>query len=599
MYSSCVMIIGTRKAARILALARSSFWPYKYQIAVLVVLSFLGGVLEVVGVNAIIPIFSVIQGGETSDVLSRATKGLFSYAGLPFTVKYLMSFMALMFISKAIFFFISKQINIKIAADYEENTRSELFQAMVKSSWPRLSKQKVGYLDQILTTDVSIGSALLVHVGGAALITTNLIVYTLLALNVSFAIAVSALVLGASVLFIFKPLFYKNRMASEEMTQKYKDLAHDTNEVISGMKVIKSSNRENQVLNRARQYFSLMRALYTRVWFLRNITEASSQPLAAFFILGILAVFYKTSTLSFASFGVIIYAINRIFSNVQASQKEIHILSSAAPHVQSILVYKEQALRNEEGGGGAAPFKFDSLLEFKNVSFSYDGGARALSDISLSINHASLTGIIGPSGSGKSTLVDLLLRLQNPQKGSILIDGEDASQINLRDWRDNIAYVSQEVFLINDTINANIRFYNEELNEKDIVEASKIANIYDFIKSLPEGFETVVGERGLRLSGGERQRIVLARALLRRPQILILDEATSALDNESEALIQKAIEGLKGRTTIIVIAHRLSTVANSDKLIVLEEGRIRETGTPQELLKDQQSYFFRTYNLRK
>ena len=552
-----------------------------------------------VGINAIIPIFSVIEGGEATDILSRVTFKFFTYTGLSFTVKHLMIFMALMFILKALLLFASKQIGVRMAADYEKNSRSDLFKAMTESFWPYLAKQKAGYLDQILTTDVSRGSALLVHLGGSALIVTNLVVYSLLALNISFVIAFLAFVTGGVFLFALRPLFYKNVVASKEAAQKHKDLAHYTNEIISGMKAIKSAGLENHILKRSLEYFSSMKALYLRVGFLKNISAVILQPISAFFVLGIFAFFYKTNTLHFASFAVIIYAINRVFSNIQAAESEMHILSSSAPHVMSILAYKEEAVFNKEIDKGTEPFKFNKSLEFKNVSFSYDGSLKTLSDISFSISCASLTGIIGPSGSGKTTLVDLLLRLYEPQKGSILIDGEDVAGISLRYWRNNIVYVPQDAFLMNDTIKENIKFYNEGLNDADIIKASQLANIYYFIESLPKKFDTIIGERGIRLSGGERQRIVLARALAKRPQILILDEATSSLDSESESLIQEAVEKLKRHMTIIVIAHRLSTVVNSDKLIVLEMGRILETGTPEEMLQDKESYFFKAYNLKK
>jgi ABC-type multidrug transport system fused ATPase/permease subunit len=165
--------------------------------------------------------------------------------------------------------------------------------------------------------------------------------------------------------------------------------------------------------------------------------------------------------------------------------------------------------------------------------------------------------------------------------------------------REKISYVSQDAFLINNTIENNIGFFDEEVSKDDIVKASKEAHIYDFIKTLPEGFKTVVGERGVRLSAGQRQRISIARALAKKPEILLLDEATSALDNESEVEIQKVIEQLKGDMTIFVIAHRLSTVMDSDKLYVLDNGKITEKGTPKELLENKESYFYKMYNIRK
>ena len=595
------MYFGINKIKRAVWLAKSAFGQYKYQILILGALNLFGGVFEVVGINAIIPIFSIIGGGGAADAVSRTIEKVFLYFGIGYTVKHLVIFIILMFVTKAAALFVSKYIAIKISANYEENTRADLFRAMTESSWPRLAKQKTGYLDQILITDVRNGSALLVHIGNSILIMTSLLVYGLLALNVSFIIAALAFVLGGATFVVFKPFFYKNRMAYAEMAQKYKDIAHYTNQIVSGMKVVKASLAEEAVLKRSLQYFSRMKELYVRVNLFRSFTNVSLQPIAVLFILGIFAFFYKTQTLNFASLAVLVYSINRVFSGIDAIQSEIHIMISSIPHVMSILAYKEDALLHKEIAAGTDPFKLDKFLEFRGVHFSYlaSSAEQTLSDINFSITRGSMVGIIGSSGSGKSTLVDLILRLQNPDGGVILADGKDVSAVSLREWRQNIAYVPQEPFLMNDTIYENIRFFNSFLTADDIENAAKIANIYDFIRSLPKGFATVVGERGIRLSGGERQRVVLARALARSPQILILDEATSALDNESELLIQKAIERLKGQVTIVIIAHRLSTVENSDKLIALEGGRILETGAPAELLKDKDSYFFKTYNLRR
>ncbi len=209
-----------------------------------------------------------------------------------------------------------------------------------------------------------------------------------------------------------------------------------------------------------------------------------------------------------------------------------------------------------------------------------------------------MLGIVGSSGSGKTTLVDILMGLLKPAKGDVLLDGRSINNFDKKSWRKKFSYVSQDVFLLNDTVANNIRFYDNSISQKEIMEAAKIAQIYDFVKTLPDGFDTMAGERGLKISGGQRQRIALARALAGKPDILILDEATSSLDPDSESLIQKAIENLKGRITVLAIAHRYSTVINSDKLIILDNGKMIEEGAPAELLKDKDSHFYKMYDIK-
>ena len=244
-------------------------------------------------------------------------------------------------------------------------------------------------------------------------------------------------------------------------------------------------------------------------------------------------------------------------------------------------------------------FLFKKSFEFRDVSFGYSADQPVLQNISFEVRKGEMVGIIGPSGVGKTTLVDLILRLFSPQAGTILLDGKDIAAIKLDSWRKNIGYVAQDIFLMNDSVGNNIKFYDESMTDKQIAEAARQADLYEFIQSLPEKFETIVGERGLRLSAGQRQRIVIARILARKPELLILDEATSALDNESEAQIQAVIKKLKGRVTVFAIAHRLSTVMDSDKLMVLEGGRLVEQGEPQKLMADKNSYFFRSYEISK
>ena len=202
-----------------------------------------------------------------------------------------------------------------------------------------------------------------------------------------------------------------------------------------------------------------------------------------------------------------------------------------------------------------------------------------------------MTAVVGPSGAGKSTLIDMIMGLLQPERGHILIDNIPLSQSNLLSWRKSISYVPQDPFLFNGSIRENLLMIFPEATDEQIWEALEFAAAADFVRKLPQGLDTLVGDRGIRLSGGERQRIVLARAILRKPSILVLDEATSALDTENERKIQEAIEQLKGKMTIIVIAHRLSTISNADQVIVLDKGRIIQSGEFHQLAKEKKGMF--------
>jgi len=236
------------------------------------------------------------------------------------------------------------------------------------------------------------------------------------------------------------------------------------------------------------------------------------------------------------------------------------------------------------------PDRIQGHLEFQKVSFSYNDKEVVLNNIDLDIPASHVVALVGPTGVGKSTLVSLIPRFYDVSTGSIRLDGNDIRDFKLEALRKNVSIVLQDVFLFHGSVRDNILFGNPHASEADIIEAAKIANAYEFIMELPEGFSTLIGERGVKLSGGQRQRISIARAVLKNTPILILDEATSSVDTETELLIQQALERLMAGRTSIVIAHRLSTIRNADKIVVLQGDAIVEQGTHQELINNNGLY---------
>jgi len=229
---------------------------------------------------------------------------------------------------------------------------------------------------------------------------------------------------------------------------------------------------------------------------------------------------------------------------------------------------------------------FENEIAFNNVNFSYDGTDKTiLKNITLTIKKGSILALVGPSGAGKSTVADLIPRFYDVTGGSIKIDDLDIRKVSLKSLRSLMGIVTQETLLFNDSIKANIAYGQKDMDMDQVISATKAANALEFIETMPMGFETIIGEKGVKLSGGQRQRLAIARAILKNPPILILDEATSALDTESERLVQEALETLMTDRTVIVIAHRLSTIQNANKIIVLDQGEICEEGTHSELIQ--------------
>ncbi len=583
-------------------LFRRAFYRYKRAILVLTGLGFLSGILGGVGISAIVPLFSFVsdRGDEVSDPITKIFKGFFSILGIEFSLSIVIITLVLVFVFKAVFLYIANLINARVALDYEAGTRRELFKHTLMANWPYLIDRKIGYLSQTVVEDVNTSAGLLTSISMVILSLTSLVAYTIVAFGISFYITLITILIGMGMFLFLKPLFYRIRKLSKKVVLISKEASHFINQHLIGSKTVKSLAVEEKIINSGTSYFKELAELKMNLAKYNNVLGTFLEPLTLAVIIPVFLLSYKNPSFNIASFAAVLYLIQKMFSFVQNIQIRTSLINQGIPNLISVVDCQAEAKKYREQFSGGADFNFKSVLKFENVGFNYNNAEeRALNNLNLIIKRGESVGLIGRSGSGKTTIVDLMMRLFNPVEGKITADGINISEINLYKWRKSIGYVSQDTFLLNDTIANNIRFYDDDISDEDILKAAKLANIYEFITQQPKAFNTFVGERGLKLSVGQRQRIVLARIISRNPKILILDEATSALDNESEVSIQRALESLRGKVTMLIIAHRLSTLMNSDKLMVLDGGKIIEEGSPQRLLGDKDSHFYKIYNIRE
>ncbi|MCR5887642.1 ATP-binding cassette domain-containing protein [Hymenobacter sp. J193] len=513
-----------------------------------------------------------------------------------------LSFVCLLLIASVflsnLFRYLSLRLLAKVRARVIRNLRATLYQRVMQLQLSYFTSSQKGDLMSRFTNDVqevetSVVNSLTAVIREPLYIISFFAVLFFMSLKLTLFTLILLPISGGLIAGISKRL----RNQAKQSQSTLGTMLSVIDETLSGVRVIKAFNAEPYITTKFHdqneQYARTQRTIDNTRDLASPFSEfAGVSVVAALLYFGGTLVLGGDSDLTAANF--ITYIV--LFSQVLVPAKA---LSSAFSNIQRGLVAGERVLSvidtepsiQDKPGALSLP-PFTSAIEFRNVAFSY-GDKNVLEDINLTIGKGKTVALVGPSGGGKSTLADLVPRFYDPSAGQILLDGQDLRDATLHSVRDQMGIVTQESILFNDTIFNNIRFNQTEATEEEVVRAAQIANAHGFIMATPEGYQTMIGDRGARLSGGQRQRLSIARAVLRNPPILILDEATSALDTESEKLVQEALTRLMQSRTSLVIAHRLSTVQHADEIVVLQHGRIVERGTHEELLRNENGLYKR------
>jgi ABC-type multidrug transport system fused ATPase/permease subunit len=391
------------------------------------------------------------------------------------------------------------------------------------------------------------------------------------------------------------------RSATRESVELNSHVLGAMQETIQGISIVKAFTMEKELGDKVEKLISQAENRANRIARLTERTAPLTETFAGFAISSVLAYAAFRSIYDGVPPGAFFAFVTALLMAYDPARRlaklQVH-LERAVVNARMIYALLDLQPQQREKPGAKDLKVTEARIEFRGVSFAYASGDPVLRGVDLVADGGKTTALVGPSGAGKSTIINLIPRFYDPSEGCILIDGQDITEITKMSLRRHIAYVSQQPYLFEGTIRDNIRYGRPEATDAEVEEAARLAFAHDFILAQPFGYETAVGENGVTLSGGQRQRLSIARALVRNAPILLLDEATSALDNESEAAVQKALETATSGRTVIVIAHRLSTVVNADKIIVMHEGRAVEEGTHETLAQREDGLYARLNNLQ-
>ena len=575
------------KGRNILAVARE----YKDFLFLYFVVLILATVFESVGLGLLMPMFQTIQGIETNHILTAYAEWGFTLLGFEFSLTNLIILFTFAMLVKYALVALSMRFARVLSARIACDMREKIFRNLTALPLSFFYRNKIGDLLAVQFTSANNCGFIFEHVMLIMNAIFFCVLYLILNLMVSFSLTVLLLGLSLFSWFFLFPLFRMAYARGAEESRGVESVTSYLYDVFSGIKTVKVfGNLKHHIENytvRSNEY----RQVSIRIMDNRIIASFFYEPLIFLMMIFCLVVSVKFLKIPFFTLTVFLAIFLQVLPKVKLIGNYWLIVNEFAPHLSRVREYAEGQYHESMKERGASFTELRNEVRFHDVSFAYPGDLRdALGGINVSIEKDSTTALVGSSGSGKTTFVDLFLRLHDPAQGAIYVDNTDLRELSANAWRSRIGVVEQDPYLFNDTVYNNIRYGNLNADEEQVRNAAEIAYAHEYITKLPEGYQTIIGNRGFRLSGGQKQRLALTRALVRSPRILVLDEATSSLDSGFERLIQEAVRNLGGRMTILIVAHRLSTIRDADKILVLEGGRIVEEGDHSALMRLEGRY---------
>lgn len=461
-------------------------------------------------------------------------------------------------------------------------TSVRMARAYLAASWSLQSGERAGRLQEMVgpVTSAAPNAVMMLVTGVVAL--ASLVTFLLTALAVSVVAALVVALTAACLALVLRPLRNTIRRAYRDLAHENLDLSTGVTETADHVLEVRVFGVEEKVADRMAGRMAGVARLDARTRFLTQLAPIVYQGSALLLLVGVIGVLYASGTTRLGAIGGVVLIMVRSLTYGQSLLAAYQGLHSSGPMLEMLV---DELDRYEVAAVPRGGDRIERIgdLTFAGVSFAYEPDVPVLRDVSFTARHGEIVGIVGPSGAGKSTLVQLLLRLREPTVGLVCADQRDVRELALDDWYQRVSFVPQDPALFAGSITDNIRFYRDDVDQAAIERAAKLANLHDEVVAWPHGYDTPVGERGGQLSGGQRQRLCIARALVDEPDVLVFDEPTSSLDVQSEALVRDTIAGLSPRTTVFVIAHRLSTLTICDRIMVLFGGELQGFDEPARL----------------
>jgi ATP-binding cassette subfamily C protein len=533
------------------------------------------GFLEGVGMAAMIPLVTLVVGGSEAGGFGAEVLAKLASWGLQPSLGEVLAFVAITLVAKSILQAAAMIYVGFSSAELVTELRRKVVGSMLEARWAFLLRQKTGRLSNVLNSESNRAGDLYVQIGMLLATVIQTLTYLCVAFAVSWRMALFGLVIGASLGFGMRRLVRYARRNAGRSLEVQRRLLSIFIEALRNAKPLKAMGREEsfvQSLNKnIDKYRKLQRKAALNREALANIQDAAAAVVLC-------AAFYPLFTWKVAAPAELVVSallLARILSMSGKIQKAYHRVLMLESAYSTTLELIEESERAREVSTGTDPAHFERSIRFENVGLEH-GKHAALEEIDLEIPAGRCTVLLGPSGAGKTSIVDLVLGLYRPTRGRILVDGQPLEELDMHSWRESVGYVPQENVLLHDSIRANVTLGDPRIGEADIERAIRLAGAADFVAAQKKGLDTTVGETGGKLSGGERQRIALARALARRPRLLILDEVTSALDPETASAVADSIGRLVGETTVLAITHRPEFLDVADTVYRIEKGRVAE-----------------------